>query len=351
MIEKIDSDSSPTMAASKVFDQILECVKSSNLNFCLQLSPFSANISLKKTLVKDKYGTYLNPRVPDPYLLDKYVREKTELSEKVKDLEIAVDDLQLRLARAYETISEFESNLHIKQEVIDTRQNDHELQIRKKLSEISNLEKEKINLQNQTKTLEASVQKHKTENQDLQRCLQKSRCAAKKLNKEMNESRVNHEKEAKLIIKNFKSEIKSWKKDLGKERSEKIKLERKIVTQDDLIRHYESKIKEAAVEQVSCQTNGSIDIPYLVTEPLPPIFGSQLCYRSKAIPYISKSLPNLSTLSWVCVTAEDLLVDAAEQALNELHDSLIDDFYKNAKAKAEGLRQVYEENCIGNLFE
>ena len=47
------------MAASKAFNKILDCVKSSNLNFCLQLSPFSANISLKKTLVKDKAGFYL----------------------------------------------------------------------------------------------------------------------------------------------------------------------------------------------------------------------------------------------------------------------------------------------------
>ena len=73
------------------------------------------------------------------------------------------------------------------------------------------------------------------------------------------------------------------------------------------------------MEQVSCQTNGSIDIPSLITDPLSPIFVSQLCPRSKAIHYISKSLPILSTLNWVCVTEEDLMVDAAEQALNELY--------------------------------
>ena len=113
---------------------------------------------------------------------------------------------------SFKTIIKFKSNLHIKQEVIDTKQNDHELQIKKESSEIRNLEKEKIHLQNHTKSLEASVQKNKIENHYLQKCLQNSRCAAKKLNKEMNESRVNHEKGPKLIIKNLKSEIKSWKK-------------------------------------------------------------------------------------------------------------------------------------------
>ena len=45
------------------------------------------------------------------------------------------------------------------------------------------------------------------------------------------------------------------------------------------------------------------------------------------------------------------MVEAAEQALNEQFDRQVNDFYKNAKAKAEAMRQVYEENCIGNLFK
>ena len=44
------------MAASTAFNNIINLVQSSNLNFKLQLSPFLANISLQKTLVKDKSG-------------------------------------------------------------------------------------------------------------------------------------------------------------------------------------------------------------------------------------------------------------------------------------------------------
>ena len=72
MIGQTDSDFNPTMAACDAFEKVLNCVKTSNLNFCLQLSPFSANISIKKTLVKDKSGFYLSPpAVTDSMLVQK----------------------------------------------------------------------------------------------------------------------------------------------------------------------------------------------------------------------------------------------------------------------------------------
>ena len=279
-----------------------------------------------------KSGVHLNPRIPIAYLLEK----------KVKDLEILVDALQLRLAESVETIRELESSLRIKQENNDYKGNDLEVQIEKKSFEVSNLKEEKDQLEKKTETLEAALQEKETEIHDLQRNLQNSRCATNKLNKELLANRVNHEKETKIMIKNSKSEIKTWKKDLGRKRSEKLKVERKL---ENLVKKLESK------ESIACQTSSSTDVPYLVTDPLPPIFGSELCYRSKPIPYISRSLPNLSTLSWVRFTEDDYMVEAAEQALNELFDHQVNDFYKDAKSKAEAMRQVYEENCIGNLFK
>ena len=44
------------MAAGAVFESILQQIQSSNLNFKLQLSPFAAEISLKKTPVKNRNG-------------------------------------------------------------------------------------------------------------------------------------------------------------------------------------------------------------------------------------------------------------------------------------------------------
>ena len=206
MIETTNSDLNPTMAAHKTFDQILECVKSSNLNFCLQLSPFSANISIKKTAVKDKSGVPLTPRLHVPDLRDKHDLEKIELIKKVKDLEIVNSDLQLRLTlsirdcdQAHETIRQLENNLNIKQENIDTKENDLEIQIQKKTSEISNLLDVNKELQKQAKTLETLLLEKKIEIQNLQQSLQNSRCAAKKLNKEVNENRHIHERTQKIL--------------------------------------------------------------------------------------------------------------------------------------------------------
>ena len=57
------SDVDSTMAAAIAFNNIVNLVQSSNLNFKLQLSPFSANISLKKTLLKDKSGLPSLPHI------------------------------------------------------------------------------------------------------------------------------------------------------------------------------------------------------------------------------------------------------------------------------------------------
>ena len=158
---------------------------------------------------------------------------------------------------------------------------------------------------------------------------------------------MRHEKESKQTVKNLKSEIKSWRKSLGSEKSEKMKIEKELATVENHLKNYTSKIRRS----ISCQTNNSPDIPYEITAPLPPIFGSQLCHRSKPINHISRSLPNLSKLSWVMVTEEDIMQDEAEQALNEQFDRHISNFYKEAKSKAEAIRKLYEENAIGELFE
>ena len=61
MKENTDSDLNPTMLASNLFDNIINNIRSSNLNFQLQMSAFSAQITLKRSLVTEKTGV---PRLP-----------------------------------------------------------------------------------------------------------------------------------------------------------------------------------------------------------------------------------------------------------------------------------------------
>ena len=44
------------MEAPAVFENILQQIQTSNLNFKLELSPFSANISMKKSFIRSKAG-------------------------------------------------------------------------------------------------------------------------------------------------------------------------------------------------------------------------------------------------------------------------------------------------------
>ena len=61
MEQTSDSDTNPAMLASIVFNKILNQIQTSNLNFQVQISQFSAFISLRKSFVKDKSGTMLIP--------------------------------------------------------------------------------------------------------------------------------------------------------------------------------------------------------------------------------------------------------------------------------------------------
>ena len=61
-IKTSDLDANSTMKAAETFENIILQIQNSNLNFKLNLSPFAANISLKKSLVKNKSGIPLLPK-------------------------------------------------------------------------------------------------------------------------------------------------------------------------------------------------------------------------------------------------------------------------------------------------
>jgi hypothetical protein len=63
--------------------------------------------------------------------------------------------------------------------------------------------------------------------------------------------------------------------------------------------------------EVPCQID-SPEIPYDGTQPLPPIFGNQMCWKSHAF-RLSNSLPNLQMLSWSEPDYD--FTDEAEEAL------------------------------------
>ena len=105
MQESINSDvnMNSTMLASQTFNFILEQVQTSCLNFHLQISPFSAVISIKKTFIKDKFGNMLLTSPPVPRhdssgtidaLRDNNIQLEKDVAELKKKNEAAVSDCE-----------------------------------------------------------------------------------------------------------------------------------------------------------------------------------------------------------------------------------------------------------------
>ena len=105
MKELSDSDRNLAMLASNAFANIINQIQTSNLNYQLQLSPFSAYISLKKSLIKEKSGAPRLPPAPettvlkDPSLeskiaalVDKNLLLEKRLKEVQADYTLAVDN-------------------------------------------------------------------------------------------------------------------------------------------------------------------------------------------------------------------------------------------------------------------
>ena len=87
------------------------------------------------------------------------------------------------------------------------------------------------------------------------------------------------------------------------------------------------------------KTSTKIDIPYLITDPLPQIFGSQLCRKTKPI-FLSKSVPDLSQICWVSRTEDEILQAKTDEALDYLYDLEVTNFYEEARKKAADARLI-----------
>ena len=81
--ENINSDKiDPAMLAKQRFGDILEQVQTSCLNFQLQVSPFSAVISIKKSFIKDKSGNVFVS--PQPRESNIFIKELLEKNDKLE---------------------------------------------------------------------------------------------------------------------------------------------------------------------------------------------------------------------------------------------------------------------------
>ena len=174
------------------------------------LSPFSAVISLKKSLICDKFGS---PIIPNYQAFDnKHLIDRNQhLEAELLNLESKYNNLVLQFNVACSTIKSLEEQTIVKQKEAEAV-NECQAVIDELKSNIFQLEeKERI---------------YTSEIQDLRRSNANADQVAIRLNKELNNVKVKYEEDKIIKQKEHKAEVKWLKKDIGKLNSKIIKMEK-----------------------------------------------------------------------------------------------------------------------------
>jgi hypothetical protein len=169
-------------------------------------------------------------------------------------------------------------------------------------------------------TMQMKTKNPVTENKELGKDLNQLR---KTFNLSEIES-INADKKLRLKIELLENEVKNQqaKTNNALKTIENERTELKIFKNKSMIGRSET----------SSQTNAHPDIPYLVTDPLPPIFSMELCHKSRPIHFLSRSIPNLNSILWC--PPDDEVANSAEEFLAEQYDREFKEFYIEARQQA-----------------
>ena len=209
--ETITSDfRNPTMLAIETFDGVLEHVRNSCLNFSMQVSPFSAVISIKKSLIKDKTGQLLlpSPRPATSENIQEMIDKNKKLERDVITLTQLYEDSVNQCENAYEVIKFKELK-------------EQEAEAKVKVENEEHLAKEIKYLRDALNDRDDEIATLKTANKAAKE-------AIGKLNKTLNECKSKYSEEKATVSKEHRSEVRAWKKDLGEANRNITKLEEKL---------------------------------------------------------------------------------------------------------------------------
>ena len=196
-----DFNKNPTMIAAETFENILFQIRNSNLNFKLDLSPFAANISLKKSLVKDKSGVFLLPRA-------------NAASDSIAILEEKNQQLENKL---FSVKNEFSSKVNECGTAVNKElENSREL--------VKKLQLLNANLVRENEMFKNKVKDQETEIKDLEHSNNIRKEVSDELNKKLSELKAKYDKERRDVTNQNKAEVRYWRKELGKETKLKLKL-------------------------------------------------------------------------------------------------------------------------------
>ena len=244
----ISSDvANPKMMADQTFNNILDCIQRSNLNFQLQVSPFSAFISLKKSLVKDKFGSYLQPPAQttvEPHLPS---QDLTSLLVRINELE---NDLLIQKNNHGDIVKKLkDASIKLEQENKALKQENKSLtaKLETRTLERNQLKATVADLNRDKNVLSVAMKSVKEDLKTLSKTSEKKLCEYEKKITELNEFKVKkldeERKERLRKKKELKNEAKKTRnnnnnttpnKDTTSHTSEAVKKEHMDKNNDDL---------------------------------------------------------------------------------------------------------------------
>ena len=334
-------------------NSLLQNIRSSGLNFSFQETPLSVYVTLRKSFFKPKPNQPSPPEGVDVTKTSTEIKSETcwkfqfeQLMAKYKELDKAYSDMKNEFEEAIDDCGD-------KNKIIDDLRrssNYRSKEVEEMQAKCNTFEIEKKNLETKIVTLATENKSLKKEIVDVKTKVKEADKELKSLKKE--NKGIEHDfvrkvealegkvttlqkyKSAKAAEENaFEKKIKAVKEREARVEIEKMEFERKIY------------LKKTKLVTKICQTDQHPDLPYKITSPLPPIFGSQLLHHTPPIKFLSRSLPSLNKICW-SQPNEDPYLDEAEEYLNWQYDQKVKQFYIDAKQTAEDKRKVLVNNNV-----
>ena len=242
------------MAVDATFSSIINEIQLSNLNFSLQITPFTAYITLKKSVIKDQNGNQAVPSPPILFVLQQAQHTIQELREANEQLKIKCDAIEKKndilvneKATVVEALDVSDKNLAASRATNNSMHSELEaaekriIEIEASLKDAKKRHLQEINHANTViKTLEKGKKGLDKEIHDLNRSLGSTR----------------------VTLKNLKTELSSLKMNKTKLEAEIVKLEKVVSKRDSKITQLSKKdVNENYVKVTDSGTSFSKSSP------------------------------------------------------------------------------------------
>ena len=219
--KKINSDKTPTMLASRMFDKILHDIQSSNLNFQVQISPFSALISIKKSLVKERNGTF---RLP-PLQQSNQDSELSALQSEIAKLERMLETVRHEYEHAVDELSAANGRIKFLEECLDNTTKD-------KMEEPDNDKVSQLatNLTLENETMKKTIEHQNANLKELENALEVKNKVIENLNRNLSETKIKTKDEIDAYKNITKLTLLRGERNLEKKDVKKLNLKRNLTT-------------------------------------------------------------------------------------------------------------------------